>query len=465
MTATEVSSCRITLVHAGTRRDVSVPEDVYLGEIADVVGAGAGLYLGRLAIVDRSGTVLDPRARVGDATDSGDALWLVDAEALLPVQHEPARESTGLLSADALATLQLCLLAVATVAALGTAYVTILLGAPASSTDPHRLRVTGGLGAVAVALALRPGATRAARATRWLSPVFGLAAGSTFPFVVPEGGVQLSVAAALLAAAAVAALARVSDPDDDGVTTPMFAALTTAALTCVLGVLLDWPGYVAGALLAGCGPLVLRALPSMSLEVPDGELIDSERFATTVWTARIGPTTSRRRRRARLRSATVEARVDRARRTMTTGALAIALASTIGLGGVLLADGDRSGLATWTAIAAGFLLVAAIGLQTRNLRDRAPKVILQVASGVLLLEAVAALQGQWSRTGDVLLLMGLLGLTTVALASAVAFSRGWQSVRLSRLADLLESISIVLILPCTLAAVDAVETFRQMTSG
>ena len=63
------------------------------------------------------------------------------------------------------------------------------------------------------------------------------------------------------------------------------------------------------------------------------------------------------------------------------------------------------------------------------------------------------------------LVVTALAVAAAAVVGAVALTGGYHSTRLSRLADLVESAAVVLVLPLAVVAAGGIEALRRLTSG
>ncbi len=311
-----------------------------------------------------------------------------------------------------------------------------------------------------LALALQVGPDTPARVSRLTAPLLGFGAGLALPVAASPGSGRVAFVAGCAVGTALAGTARISAGRRDGASRVAMTALALLGALGVVGILLGWPSYAVAALAAGLGPIAVRLLPGLGLEVPDEQLVDVERLSTTVWSAR----EVRAPRRRRVRVEEIATQFRHARDIVAAGtvwASAVAPLATA----VLLATGGRGAVARWGAFALCLLLALAMGYQSRSVRDRLPRYALLTSATVLVLEAVVALR-QVGGLDTLLVAIGVLVATgALVLAGSVALGRGWHSTRLSRLADALEGVAVVLSLPAAIVAADGIEAFRRMTSG
>ncbi|WP_343966339.1 hypothetical protein, partial [Oryzihumus leptocrescens] len=311
-----------------------------------------------------------------------------------------------------------------------------------------------------LALALRAGDDRASVGARLVAPVLGVAAGMSLPALDAAGAGRVALIAGCTVGAVVAGVARVSSGARDGAARVALVVLAVLGVVNVLGVLLEWPGFAVAAVVAGLAPMVVRMLPSLGLEVPDEQLVDTERLSTTIWSVR-EPT---RRRRRRIRLPELQHRFREARDVVAAGTLWGAALAPLALA-VLLATPGRTSVSRWGAVGLCALTVMGLGYQSRAVRDRLPRFALLGAAAVVLAEGLYAVGQLAGPAAAAALVATVLLVAVLALTGSLAFVRGWSSPRLSRLADLLEGLAVVCCLPAALVAGDLLEMFRRLTSG
>jgi hypothetical protein len=314
--------------------------------------------------------------------------------------------------------------------------------------------------AAGLALAVDGAGTSAARLSRLVAPPFGLAAGLSLPVADSPSAGRTAFIAGCVLATALAGVARIvgggSDRASQGAMTT-FAVLGALAVT---GVLLGWPSFAVAAVTAGLVPAAVRLLPSLGFDVPDEQLVDVDRLSTTIWTARVQEV----RRFRRLRPAEIDGVFHEARETVAAGTVWACLVAPVALV-ALVATAGRSALSQWGTVGLCACLTIALGYQSRTVRDRLPRYALLAAS------AASALLGTYAAGSrlDALwgfLLVGLAAfLGVLAIVGSVALGRGWHSTRLSRLADMVEGLAVVLSLPAAAVAADGIDVMRRITSG
>ncbi|KHK97202.1 hypothetical protein LK09_13180 [Microbacterium mangrovi] len=237
--------------------------------------------------------------------------------------------------------------------------------------------------------------------------------------------------------------------------------LIGAAVVWGGALLLGMPPSAAAAITLGAVPVVLRALPALLLDVPDGMFIDYARFQTTRWGVRqaeppeVGTISATRAHEI------ADASAGRLLAgTVLLSALA-AIAAPIALPGV--ASNDPFVTAGRIALACGSILALALGARRAStgwLRW-SPRAAAAVVLAVSVFAVVASL-------GGVLLLAGAAVLLVAGVCVAVAVvpvGRGTTSLAWSRFADVVEWLAVVLVLPAGLLAADVLGMLRGMMAG
>jgi hypothetical protein len=290
------------------------------------------------------------------------------------------------------------------------------------------------------------------------APTLAITAGLIAP--LPPTPARGAIAGVVGGAAAVLVLALGSVDaalDDRGART---AAGCLGGFTAVLaaGVLLGWPLVSSAAILAGIAPVLVRALPSASLDVDATQLVDTARLSTTVWAVR-----EQHRRRRRVAATDIQVRVRQARSVVAVGTMYLTLQAAIG-GWVVALAPAHSDLAPWARWALPGVVALALAYQARTIRDRARRYAMLTAAAALAGAMSVALPMTGPGRAWAVVVAGVL-LAAVAIIAALALAQGWRSPRMSRLADRVESVAVVLAFPLGLLAAGAVEALRRATSG
>ncbi len=316
------------------------------------------------------------------------------------------------------------------------------------------------LAAAVAATLLTPRHRAGAAAVRLVAaPALAVTAGLAAPLTASPSRVAVAVVLGSALGAVVLALASSDGSPADRAERTATACLGGLAVVVAGAVLTGRPLASAAAVVVGLVPVVVRALPSASLDVDPTQLLDTDRLSTTVWSVRERHAPRRR----RVTGLTVRDRVAQARSVVSVGTAYLTLLAAVA-GWVLALTPALSTLAPWSRWVA--LVVAALGLgyQARHVRDRlARHAMLAAAASLTASASVAVLDWdpgwRWGLVGAATVL-GLVG--TVA---SVAIAGGWASTRLSRSADRLESLAVVTALPLGVLAAGAVEALRRLTSG
>ena len=275
------------------------------------------------------------------------------------------------------------------------------------------------------------------------APAFAAAAGWTAGFSPEPGGVQVGLLAAGLMAVVGAAVGRaaISLDRDERLRVWLVGggALGAAAVLLLLG------GADAAVLLAlayGVGVAAARLLPYAAVDVPDDVLLDLDRLAVTSWSARERP---RGRRRAMVRPESVAEVVRRGQGVLLTGTLAIALSAAIAGPAAIWATRGQGASAVGALVMVG-AGGCALALTARSVRARVPRAALRLAAvtdlavlgGLLLARHAPGSPWPW--------LAGAWVLGALALLAALLLGRGWRSVWWARMADVAETLCVVVVL-------------------
>lgn len=441
--------------------DVAVPHGA---SVYDVLrAAGADLDDPALTVVDSGGNQLDPYSTTGDQLSDGSVLHVLTRPRAVRVArggHEVSDPSASRPTASP------WWLGVAGAAAV-VVVATVVLGmdrasAPLAPGDRWVLAGALALAGLALAVSRRPGTAGSAWPTV-VAALTGAAAGAVTVDPHPAAAGQLLVVTALVGATVVtaarwAATRRVRDDAADHAGM-LLLLLSGAAATCAGVLLLGLPPVLAAATLLGGVPLVLRALPTLSVDVPDEQLVDVAHVASTATSVRA----PRPRPLGAVNRRTVDRTVHGAERRRDAGTVVVALVAPLTAPAVL-AGAVPGGLTGWASLAAVLLVALSLGLQPRTTRGALVRWAPRLAAAALLVElgVLGAASGGPVATAATGAAIGV-GLGVSALSLAVG--RGWRSVGSSRLADGLEGLSTALSLPVALTAAGVVEVLRLVTSG
>ncbi len=294
----------------------------------------------------------------------------------------------------------------------------------------------------------------APRVLRLTAPVLGVVGGAVATGAMAEGPVVALIGAC--AGAALVALTGRSAADADRYVPRVWLAFAgglgaLALLVLVMGLSLTAVAAIALAVVT----LLARVVPDLVIDVDDDVLLDISRLSVTSWSPREA-------RRPRRRGWRID---DRAVESVVRAASVEQLATLVGLAVVsagssavllgVLATGSTS-----SPLSVELLLIAAataLTLTARAYRRRRDRTLLRLAALAPTLAVgiptVAALGSTWGVVVAAAAVVVALALVGVALA----LGRGFRSLWASRLADLLELLGLLSVLPLALWAAGLVE--------
>jgi hypothetical protein len=301
--------------------------------------------------------------------------------------------------------------------------------------------------------------TTAPRLLRLAAPVLGVVGGAVATSALSEGPV-VALVGACAGATLVALTGRSGGGPDRYVPRVWLTFAGGLGALALLVLVMGLPLVAVGALALAVVVIAARVVPDLVLDVDDDVLLDIGRLSVTSWSPREA-------RRPRRRGWRID---DRAVGSMVVAASVEQLATLVGLAAVSAGCSAvlLGGLATHTALsstaAVPLLLLAAtlaLTLTARAYRRRRDRTLLRIAalSPALAvgLPVVASLGATWGIVAPAATVVVSLFLVGVALA----LGRGFRSLWASRLADLLELLALVSVLPLALWAGGFVE--RAMT--
>ena len=436
-------------------------------------GTGPGATTGgRFVVLDPLGYEVDA-ATVGEDLVEGGLYTLVDLSTpSTPPERkrrrgeEPDRVDHGsrwlLLAVTAL--LLLAAVAGTTPADAWMRLATALIAAAgAVTTAAVWARGSGSAGTLALRGVLAPGA-------------LSFAAGALLIPGSLDAAAQLSVATGLLAAAVTTALIALLTP----ARRIRSAAGTVAILLVVFGavwgfaLLVHWGVADAAAISLGLIPLLLKALPSALVNLPEGAFIDYEHFMSSRWTVR-----------GTIPEPVTEVRVESVRDVVDDSSARLA-AGTLLLGAAAAVFAPFAVQRAWGedpfVLSGGIALLActvlALMLIPRHTTSHLLRWVPRAAAVAVLVVAVAGLTAgvvngaaliPWVRTlGAGGLLIGAAGLfaaAVIAVAVTRPVSRGASSLVWSRVGDVVEAFAVALALPAALLYADVLTLLRGMMAA
>ncbi|WP_392545087.1 hypothetical protein [Oryzobacter telluris] len=291
------------------------------------------------------------------------------------------------------------------------------------------------------------------------APALAVAAGLLAPFGSSPQGTAVRGALACALGVVVLALGSAGGPDTDRGERTATACLAGVGGLLAAGVMIGWSPVATCALVIGLAPVVVRALPSTSLTVDPTQLVDTDRLSSTIWAVRERHAGRRR----RVTSLDVRERVAQARAVVSVGTGYAAAAAALA-GWVVALGAPQSTVAPWAAWVLPGVAAVAMGYQARTVRDRVARfAMLGAAASLTGAAAVAVLAAH--PTWVVWLVTATVAVALLTVVGAVALAGGYHSTRMSRLADRVESLAVVLVLPFGVVAAGGIEALRRLTSG
>ncbi|HIZ34390.1 MAG TPA: hypothetical protein H9815_01325 [Candidatus Ruania gallistercoris] len=439
----------LVLASTSGRESLTVPADSTVRELLGATGIDAG----RVGVATLAGEPLDLDSSIGADTPSGTLLWVHDRD-FDPVQREAERRRRRRRVRTAPEDRPV-LVAVA-VGALAVA------GMVATATGVAADNLAGALVLLATTavLLVHPQARRSVP-TLILAPVLGAAAGF-LAIGMTTTGVRTPLVVALLAGGMVACIqhgfaARLRLPTRT--LTPVVAVFfATAALLVAGAFLLEMAPLTPAALILAAVPLVLRALASWSLNVPEEDLLDIPYLIREAESVRaITPRAPRT-----VDWEEVMSTVRIARRRSDVGALLTCAAALATTPAVLGMSVPRT-LAGWCAFGAVCAVTVFLGLYPRAVWRPMVKIATRVTAGLMLV-FLAWYTLQVLQLGAVLLATGLLLLGVLCVALVVPLAKGWRSVAWSRAGDVLGGLCVVLVPTACLLASGLIDELGRMMS-
>ncbi|MGH3413706.1 MAG: hypothetical protein ACRDPH_11575 [Marmoricola sp.] len=449
------STIRLSIVGDQGRADLSAPLWSEVSAVAESYAHTVGAS-GAPALATATGRALDPHQPV-------DQLGLENGDLLVALGGEPA---TGEAGHPAAATddrrarpwAGSGVLPVAGLAAIGAGILAGLAGGLAALVCLAVLLAA----ALAAAVPLGVGSVRGRGAAAMVAPAFGAGAGLAVALGDGPGRAVLGVAVGAMGAVVVAAIARAFREDEDVVDVLDVWLVVAVVAAVVAGIVL-----VAGAQLTsvlalafGIAVVMARLLPFVVLDVPDQALLDLDRLAVTAWSVRERRRSSRR--RTAVRADGVREVVRHGQRLLSAGSVAIGVVVCVcGALLVVAAGGDLRGIGALVMVGLGGCALALIG---RSMRARLPRLVMRVAAvfcvaflGVALTDRIPAAE-QW------LVFAGCAGLGLIVVLVALAMGRGWRSIWWARMADIAETLTVVLVVAAIPLACGIFDGVRQLTS-
>lgn len=462
MTLAPVERRRITLLGDAGSVDLAVPTDDRLDDA--LRRGGLALDPRTQFVVDRNGYQIDPATPGAELDDGG----LYAVVAIAGAAGGKRRTRTGVAAAGQRTDHGARWLLLGLVPLLAVVIVSLVAEGSASGGSAVRMAVALVLGvaaiAPAVAWALRSDRPGAAPPVAMAAPL-ALAAVAVAAMVPGEleAAALLRIAVGLLAAAVLALVLAVCTAD-----APLRAAWATVALLLLslagvwgAALLLRMPIASAAAVTLGLVPIVLRALPSTLVNVPDGMFIDYRHFMSNRWSVRGAIPDSP----ASIATGDAERVVRASTARLTAGTLVLSLAA---MGAAPLAAPGLASEDPLTAIGSIALFVCAVLallLTPRHTTGRALRWLPRAAAIVVLVCGVAVLAGVVGPAGGLVAGASVFAVAVITAIASLPIARGVSSLVWSRVGDIVEWLAVALALPAALLAANSIELLRGMMSG
>jgi hypothetical protein len=450
---------RLVVVHGLTRRDVSIPLDVPLGDSLRRFGIldGADDVYALASDGNRLSLAEPPR----DIVAEGGLVTLVDADGI------PQTARTAPVAERRLSTLHRAAWSFAAVAA-GMLVVASALGTldagDAELSEPLRLGLGVVLGVSAFFAALSSTRTPGDGLASALTVPAALAFAAAFVAVPPSlfGSLHLATTCGLIAAAVAASIVHLRSGAAFalGATGIVLVSLSLLSVVWAVTLFLGWPSAVPAALAVGFAPLALRILPSTCLDVPEGQFIEYEQLMSNRWTVR-GRTPEGSR---PVSQAQVTGMIGNARAQLVAGTIFFTALPAVLLPIVLAGVTDEL-LVRIGVLVLVFVVALAFLLAPRTSRDPVLRWAPRAGAALILLESTVASLTAVSPAVLLLIAGGVLLLALVLAAVSIPVSGGLRSLSLSRTADGLEFLAIALALPAAFVAANLVSIFRGLVSA
>lgn len=471
--STQPTPIALTVLIEENRRDLRVPGHASIADLLRELGSSGVGY-----VQTTSGRRLKPDDVVEDVIEQGDVL------AAFPAQGRRIVRGRRLAVVDETGRRGM-VPAYWTLAVLGAvigltrwgAYLSSgsedgsVMALPGLAGMPGPVVFACALGLVAMTVAARgPRAGASGNAATIAAVTLGGAAGS---LTVADGGIApvlLPLTVTFLAASAAAAVRYARTHGSPAAVGAGVLLLVTTVLGVVgaASIALGTTPLLPTAALLGICPLALRALPARSLDVPEDVLIDISVAQRTAASVREQPTPAP----SRVRKESVTTAVHSAVTRRTWGAVVVSILALV-TAGYLLISVDSQMLAR-----TGFLdrvqsvsiplvvLFVAVGFALIPRRERlgAARVGPRLVSGLLLVMLLSWGVAVGLMTSVIAIVIALV-LVCSALGIASPLSSGWRSVRWSRAADGVESLTAVLAPAMGLLAGGTLAYLRLLASG
>lgn len=456
---------RIALAGQSGRMDLALPLDESLADALVVSGLGG---TGALAVLGPHGYEIDATTLAEDLVEGG-LYTLVDLDVVAARAESTAGRRDEERTDHGARWVLLAVAALLLVAVAGIA----------AALDPF-LRLLAALVALIGALTTAVVWTGRAHDVLALRGVvapaaLSFAAGALLIPASLEDAGHLSIAAGFLAAAVgialIALMTRVRSVRAAAGTVSIVLVIFGAVWAATL--LLRWGPFAAAAICLGLAPLMLRALPSALVNLPDGAFIDYKHFMSNRWTVRgaipESPTS--------VDALGINEVVADSWARLGSGTVVLSLIAALSAPVVLLRAWGDDPFVISGGIALLICVVLSLLLVPRHTGSRLLRWAPRLAAFVVLVTAVVAVSagiGPWFGAGAggapaawqlLIVAVGMFLIAVVAVAVTRPVSRGARSLAWSRVGDVFEALAVALALPAALLHADILTLLRGMMAA
>ena len=216
---------------------------------------------------------------------------------------------------------------------------------------------------------------------------------------------------------------------------------------------------VAAALVAGAAPVALRVLPSLCLDIPEGQLLEYGEFMQNRWTVR-GPIPPESR---PVTARDLAGTMTRARVQLGVGTVVFSALPAVMIP-VLLTAPPTDAISGIAKIVLVVVIVVSFALSPRAANGPISRWSPRIAAAVVAIEFTLSVSAS---APAIALLLATGGFIVVALgvaAATVPLTRGVRSLGVSRFADVFENLSTALAFPAAFVAANLIDILRGAVS-
>ncbi len=454
---------RVVVAHGKLRSDISIPSNVPLGQTLNVLG-----------LIQAGTIVLLPNGHSADlalAPDSGNPSNRIPEGTLLTIINQTALGKSDRASKNSAAALRGTLdrtvwwfASALAVVSLATAW----LNASAIETEvlpDYAFNIASlafGLAALISAISsTRIPAGKISVSALTVPPVLAFSAG--FVSVSPRlaESIHLATLCGFLGATVAIAIVhlRCGKLFTMNSTGLVLGTLATASALWGLTLQLSIPETLAAALAAGFAPLALRILPSLCLDVEDGQLIEYDQFMSGKWTVRGStPKTA-----SAVTEKDVAGMMSNARSQLATGTVLFSAIPALMLP-IVLTSVSGSTLESIGALVLAGCVVVSLMLTPRQAGAPLQRWVPRAGAALVLAQLTALALLSMQEGGMLIAALSVILVGLCMVGAIVPVSRGIRSLSLSRFADIAETLTTALALPAACVAANLIEIVRGMVS-